>query len=473
MPRRSPGILNSLAVLSLLAACGSTPPQPAAPTPTATTEEPSGAPVAVAPKSLYERLGGRPAIEGVVGEFVARLASDPRVKFRFANSNVPNLTRDLVDFVCLATGGNCEYQGREMTVLHARMHVTEEEWDATVEALVGALDKFSVPAAEKKELLGAIGPLKAQIVDPPKEAPVGTEAAAVDEAAKGVAKLKLKNPAAEEMLAEAFKQLRLGNRSYADQLFSMAEVEVGADKLEKLAPRFRQGSPPRITSKPKQLPMDQAPQPTAAVGSSDEDDAKAKPAGATLSGTVKLRTTDPVDAFGVVMLTPASGKGKQRTAKQRVVEQRGRTFAPRLIAVPVGSTIAFPNFDDIYHNVFSRSATQPFDLGLFKNGQARDLKFTKAGIVRIGCNLHANMATAVVVVDAPHYVVTDEKGAFKFASLKPGKYKARAWTDRSTQPVEQDIEIAAGDNTLELDLENDAKPGVAEDKFGAARGGRP
>ena len=471
MPRSYTGFLKGLAVLSLLSACGSAPPK-ATETPPVVAP-PAETPPAVAPKSLFDRLGGKPAIDAVVGEFVTRLASDPRVKFRFVNSNVPNLLRDISDFVCVAAGGGCEYKGREMGILHARMHVTEEEWDATVEALVGALEKFNVPATEKKELLGAIGPLKGSIVDPPKEPPVGTALAAVDEGAKTVAKLRIKDAAALELLTEAFKQLRLGNRSYADQLFSLAEVAVGPDKLEKVTPLFRQGSPPRITTKVKQLPMDSAPQPTNAVGSSDEDDAKGKPGGATLSGTVKLRTTDPVDAFGVVMLTPASGKGKKRTAKARIVEQRGRTFAPRLIAVPVGSTIAFPNFDDIYHNVFSRSATQPFDLGLFKNGQARDLKFTKAGIVRIGCNLHANMATAVVVVDAPHYVVTDAKGAFTFASLKPGKYVARGWTERSTQPVEKAIEIVAGANTLELDLESDAAPGMAEDKFGAARGARP
>ena len=97
-----------------------------------------------AKKDLFTRLGGKPAIEAVVGEFVTRLAADPRVKFRFANSDVPELTADLVDFVCVATGGPCKYTGREMRVLHASMHVTEEEWDATVEALVGALDKFKV-----------------------------------------------------------------------------------------------------------------------------------------------------------------------------------------------------------------------------------------------------------------------------------------------------------------------------------------
>ena len=118
----------------------------------AVAEKPSG--------SLFERLGGKPAIEAVVGEFVARLAADPRVKFRFANSDVPSLTSDLVDFVCAAAGGPCKYQGREMDVLHASMQVSEEEWDATVEALVGALDKFEVGLAEKHEVLGAVGSTK-------------------------------------------------------------------------------------------------------------------------------------------------------------------------------------------------------------------------------------------------------------------------------------------------------------------------
>ena len=94
------------------------------------------------------------------------------------------------------------------------------------------------------------------------------------------------------------------------------------------------------------------------------------------------------------------------------------------MAVPVGSTVSFPNFDTIYHNVFSLSKTKPFDLGMYKSGETREVKVDKPGIVRLGCNIHANMSAYIVVVDAPHYVV-DADGAFEFKNLAPGKYKVQ------------------------------------------------
>ncbi|HEY8143716.1 MAG TPA: hypothetical protein VIG06_13625 [Kofleriaceae bacterium] len=419
-------------------------------------------------KDLFTRLGGKPAIEAVVGEFVKRLASDARVKFRFANANIPKLTTDLVDFVCVATGGKCTYSGREMGILHASMHVTKAEWDATVEALVGALDALKVPEAEKGELLGAIGPLESVIVDPPKEKPEGAELAKIEKAKGDLARFGDQA----ELMGAAFIALESGQRGYADQLFSMAEVKLGAKALGKMAPLFRTGAPPRVTAKPKQLAADSAPQPAGAIGGSDEDAPPKKPEKGSLSGVIKLSMKDPKDAFGVVMLTPAAG-GKKRTPKQRVIEQRGREFAPHLMAVPVGSTVAFPNFDDIYHNVFSRSKSHPFDLGIFKNAQSREIKFDREGIVRVGCNLHANMSASIIVVKAPHYAVTDGKGRFRFRSLKPGKYTLQAWTERSAQPVTKKIEVVAGDNQIAVDAAADAPPGTGEDKFGAPRGTAP
>jgi plastocyanin len=185
-----------------------------------------------------------------------------------------------------------------------------------------------------------------------------------------------------------------------------------------------------------------------------------------LKGTLTLGGK-PVTGFATVQLFPAKG-GKKRTPKARIVEQRAKTFAPHIMAVPVGSTVAFPNFDTIYHNVFSLSKVQAFDLGLYKTGESREVKFTKPGIVRLGCNIHANMSAYIVVVDAPHYVVA-ENGEFSFKSLKPGKYKLRAWSEKSAEPSESDVEIKAGDNTASIDLKGGAPAGPSEDKFGTSR----
>ena len=115
-------------------------------------------------KSLYERLGGKPAITAVVDDFVANVAADARINGRFANANIPRLKTLLVEQVCEATGGPCTYTGRDMTSTHRGMKITDAEFNALVEDLVKSLDTFKVGAREKNELLGALGGMKAQIV---------------------------------------------------------------------------------------------------------------------------------------------------------------------------------------------------------------------------------------------------------------------------------------------------------------------
>ena len=116
-------------------------------------------------KSLYDRLGGKPAITAVVYQFVANVAEDKRINGRFATTDIPKLKGHLVDQVCSATGGPCTYKGRDMKTTHAGMRITNEEFNALVQDLVAALDKFKVSSKEKDELLGLLGPMKKDIVE--------------------------------------------------------------------------------------------------------------------------------------------------------------------------------------------------------------------------------------------------------------------------------------------------------------------
>jgi hemoglobin len=114
--------------------------------------------------TLYERLGKKDAIAAVVDEFVANVAADGRINRRFANTDIARLKRNLTDQICAGTGGPCIYSGRDMRSAHAGMSITNAEFGALVEDLVRALDKFKVPEKEKNELLGILGPMKADIV---------------------------------------------------------------------------------------------------------------------------------------------------------------------------------------------------------------------------------------------------------------------------------------------------------------------
>lgn len=116
-------------------------------------------------ESLYERLGGKEAITAVIDDFVARCAADTRINGKFIRSDIPRLKANLVDQVCAATGGPCTYSGRDMHTTHLGMSVTGGEFDALVEDLVATLDRFNVREAEKSELLGALAPMRADIVE--------------------------------------------------------------------------------------------------------------------------------------------------------------------------------------------------------------------------------------------------------------------------------------------------------------------
>ena len=123
-----------------------------------------------APKSpsLYTRLGGYNAIAAVTDDFIGRLAADKQVSRFFVGHSQDSLMKirqHVVEFLCSATGGPCVYMGRDMKTSHKGMGITESDWDLSVKALVATLDKFKVPEKEKAEVLGAVGPLKAQIVE--------------------------------------------------------------------------------------------------------------------------------------------------------------------------------------------------------------------------------------------------------------------------------------------------------------------
>lgn len=116
-------------------------------------------------RSLYQRLGGVQAIEAVVDDFVARCAGDARINQKFARTDIPRLKAMLVDQVMAASGGPVTYTGRSMRETHDGMGVTAGEFDALVGDLVATLNQFGVPDAEQQELLGILGPLRADIVE--------------------------------------------------------------------------------------------------------------------------------------------------------------------------------------------------------------------------------------------------------------------------------------------------------------------
>ena len=121
-------------------------------------------------KTLYERLGGKKAIAAVVDEFVGRVAADTRINSFFAAAaadpqRLASFKMKLADQICQASGGPCKYTGKDMKTAHMGMGIMGAQFDALVGDLVGALDKFKVGEKEKSDLLGALGPMKTDIVE--------------------------------------------------------------------------------------------------------------------------------------------------------------------------------------------------------------------------------------------------------------------------------------------------------------------
>lgn len=128
------------------------------------------APVHAQQATLYKRLGGYDALAAVTDDFLGRLATDQQFGKFFVGHSADSIRRIrqlIVDQLCAATGGPCVYTGRDMKSAHAGLGITGKDWDESVTLLIATLDKFSVPAKEKDEVLGAIGALKKDIVDKP------------------------------------------------------------------------------------------------------------------------------------------------------------------------------------------------------------------------------------------------------------------------------------------------------------------
>ncbi len=137
--------------------------------------------------------------------------------------------------------------------------------------------------------------------------------------------------------------------------------------------------------------------------------------------------TEPLNEFDRMAVLLEGGSAPSKPPVTTVLEQRNTRFDPEIVIVPLGSSIEFPNWDPIFHNVFSLSKTQPFDLGFYPKGQSRAVKFSHAGIVQVYCHIHANMYAAIVVTASPWYAKPAADGAFSWNDVPAGHYHLIAW----------------------------------------------
>ncbi|HET7712792.1 MAG TPA: hypothetical protein VFL80_12740, partial [Thermoanaerobaculia bacterium] len=125
-----------------------------------------------------------------------------------------------------------------------------------------------------------------------------------------------------------------------------------------------------------------------------------------------------------------------------------------VLAIPAGSTVIFPNEDPISHNLFSVSASNTFDLGLYRRGPGKSHRFETPGVVNIYCNVHPNMSAVVHVMNADAFVFADPTGTFSVTDVVPGKYTLVAWNEQGGA-VRMAVEVPqAGLGGLALTLDS-------------------
>jgi plastocyanin len=182
--------------------------------------------------------------------------------------------------------------------------------------------------------------------------------------------------------------------------------------------------------------------------------AVAPPSGAgTLEGTlvlgvegVRLADLGPIVVY---LDAPASPRGE--APARATMRQKGASFSPPFLAVTLGQPVEMPNEDSIFHNAFSFSSPNDFDLGLYPGGESREIVFSHAGPVRIYCSIHESMNATVFVSPTSHRTVIDEHGAFRLEDVPPGDWTLRTWSE-TLPALEQRVSIGSGTTELELEL---------------------
>jgi hypothetical protein len=162
----------------------------------------------------------------------------------------------------------------------------------------------------------------------------------------------------------------------------------------------------------------------------------------TVSGLVEV-TGDHSQRSGqnanvAVWLLPLPEAGSVRSLnlllpkRKFTLVQKNKTFAPRLLIIPVGSEVTFPNKDPFFHNVFSLFEGKAFDLGLYESGSSRSLRFDKAGISYLFCNIHSEMSAVIIAVETPYYSISDHTGQITISDVAPGRYMLNVWRGGSS-----------------------------------------
>jgi plastocyanin len=134
------------------------------------------------------------------------------------------------------------------------------------------------------------------------------------------------------------------------------------------------------------------------------------------------------------------------------MKQQNRQFVPRALVVQKGTQVEFPNMDAVFHNVFSVTPDNSFDLGSYRQGESKSVHMTKPGVVSVYCNMHPDMVGYILIVPGGFYTRVGQDGFYKLAGVPAGHHRVVAWTPNA-KPMASEVDVSESDPaTVELEL---------------------
>jgi hypothetical protein len=191
--------------------------------------------------------------------------------------------------------------------------------------------------------------------------------------------------------------------------------------------------------------------------------------GGAVFGSLSIEQQDGThqeDRSGAVVFLEAPGLESPPWPRKPVISQKGRAFQPAVLAVTTGTVVRFPNDDVVFHNVFSLSRGNAFDLGTYGKGTEQERVLGTPGLVKVHCNIHPDMAAQVLVLRNSYAAISSPSGFWSIAEVPPGEYTLRVWQGLS-EPIQQTVRVAS-DAAMEVPLQvRETKPRVQHNnKFG-------
>ena len=164
---------------------------------------------------------------------------------------------------------------------------------------------------------------------------------------------------------------------------------------------------------------------------------------------------DPIDRRrSVIYLETAPQAAFEANEQRRArMDQRNERFVPHVLAIVAGTWVDFPNDDKTYHNVFSLSKTQEFNLGRYAAGHSKAVRFENPGIVRVFCEIHSHMSAFILVFAHRFFAVTDDDGRYRIDGVPPGTYTVVVWNETlHGDPPRRSVTIPDGGGEIDADF---------------------